>query len=54
MKLFSKYFNLCDHDTSMLWMDGRAICHSNTAMCGKGVVKGADLQCLLDHLSLIG
>jgi len=33
MKLFSKYSNLCDHDTSTSQMDGRTTCHSNTMPC---------------------
>jgi len=33
MKLFSKYSNLLDHDTSTSWTDGQTTCHSNTTLC---------------------
>jgi len=38
MTLFSKYSNLCDHDTSSSQTDGRTdrqetICCSNTGLC---------------------
>ena len=35
VKLFSKNFNLCDHNSPTLQTDGQTTCDRNTALCTK-------------------
>jgi len=53
LKLFSKFFNLCDHNSSTSHSDGRMTCRDNTVLCVASRGKNCYITpVLMSHISM--